>query len=84
MAADYVYKNTDDSIRVRIFKRLTETSETLWDFDVFTKADSGVTGSAIGNEGSVCRTKRGAKELAEWEYGELKSINPENDVLEGW
>ena len=84
MAGDYVYKNTDDSVRIRIFKRINDTNETLWDFDVFTKADRNTIGSAIRGTGSACHTKRCAKEQAEWQYGKLKSINPKNDVLEGW
>lgn len=79
MATDYVYRNSDDSIRIRIHKPNAKADE--WDFDVFEGDDCH--SYCIKGACFYFRTKREAKARAESLYGPLTSINPER-VTDGW
>ena len=78
MANDYIYKNSDDTIRVKLYKRDTGK----WDADVWFR--DGRDNIAFGADmAEVFAVKRDAKSEIEITYGALISINPET-VTEGW
>ncbi len=77
---DYVYKNSDDSKRVKIFKRDTSLG-VEWDFDLW--SNSNVVKTYSVEAGDLFSTKRDAKLEASRMIGQLVSINP-NTVTEGW
>jgi len=77
MAIDYVYKNSEDTKRFRVFKR-----ETSWDYDIFT-ANGGFYNFS-SDAGDSFRTKKDAKQDIKTQHNcKLISINPEN-VTSGW
>lgn len=77
---DYIYKNADDSKRVKIFKYFTSLG-VEWDFDLWSDSDSVESFSAFA--GDLFSTKRAAKAEAERRIGKLTSIQGET-VTEGW
>lgn len=78
MKTDYVYKNKDDSIRIRIYKR--DSNE--WDYDIFHK--DGKFENFAENAGDAFSHKRTARLDAEKEYGKLISLGNIETVTEGW
>lgn len=76
--ADYIYKNKDDTIRIKILKH----GASLWDYDVFNKNGDFETFSE--EAGDIFSTKRAAKAWAEKEYGKLISLGNIEAVTEGW
>ena len=82
--SEYIYKNSDDTVRVKVFSRDTALG-TEWDFDVFTKTDDGFDVTTFSEEaGDLFVLRRDGKEEAEHQFGKLKSINPEETVTSGW
>jgi len=82
IAADYVYKNKDDSIRVRLFNR-----GGWWDADIFFKDKSFSDKNPINWSNSVgdkLKKKDEMKAQIEEEYGKLKSLGYIQSVTEGW
>jgi len=77
---DYVYKNADDSKRVKIFKFDTSLG-VEWDFDLW--SDSNTVETYSTEMGDLFSTKRDAKVEAEKQSGKLVSIQVET-VTEGW
>ena len=75
---DYVYKNRDDTVRIRIFKH----SNRSWDYDVFTKDGKVTTYSS--EAGDLFFTKGEAKKDAEQQYGKLVSLGSVKTVTSGW
>ena len=75
--ADYIYRNSDDTIRVRILKK----GALKWDFDIFTKDGSIETFSDCGD---IFATKKEAKILAEYRFGKLISMGNIDTVTENW
>lgn len=77
--SDYTYRNSDDSIRVRIYKR----QGMGWDYDYFTKSGISEFG-VLGSVGELFFIKKKVREEAEYTLtGELFSIQVEN-ITEGW
>lgn len=72
--ADYVYRNDDDSLRVRVFRR----ENGRWDYDVF--YPSGKVATFSEDAGDDFRTKRDALTWADDEHGPLQSIAVEGNV----
>ena len=66
--ADYVYRNRDDSLRVRLFQR--ETGR--WDYDVF--HPNGAIKTYSEGAGDNFATKRDALAEAIYQYGKLTPI----------
>lgn len=81
MAADYVYRNADDTVRIRIF-RVMETSG--WNFDIFHRSNQVHASYAADAGASYFRSRRDAKAAAEDMYGRLISLQPKVRVTEGW
>jgi hypothetical protein len=77
--ADYVYKNRDDTVRVRIFR-----VEAGWSYDA---VKLGLRNTRhwrhLTDDGDVARTKAWALDYAEGDYGTLTPIDVEN-VTDGW
>lgn len=82
MKADYIYKNTDDTKRIRIYRRYCETSEIQWDFDVFGK--DGSYENFASEAGDSFSSKKEAKKEAEYQHGKITSIGNVETVTEGW
>lgn len=81
--SEYVYKNTDDQIRVKIFKRCEDRHFTCeWDADVFFRNGDVTTFSH--NAGDYFYSKREAKEYYTNLYGKLTSIQPVDTITNGW
>lgn len=78
MAADYVYRTRDDSIRIRIFR-----NGRTWDFDVYEWPEGYSHTHCVEGACRRFRRKRDAKNVAERIYGDLISINP-SIITEGW
>ncbi|KKN67740.1 hypothetical protein LCGC14_0458880 [marine sediment metagenome] len=78
MLTDYVYKNNDDSIRIRIYQR--DSNE--WDYDTFNK--DGSFENFAEDSGDAFSLKRDAKKYAESQYGKLISLGNIETVTEGW
>jgi hypothetical protein len=77
--ADYVYRNRDDSIRVKIHRQLGGR----WDYDLYdAKNKESWTFSDVA--GDNFKRKRDAKLDVEELVGKLIPIFVESDVLEGW
>ena len=91
MSGDYVYKNSGDTVRVRIMRRSQMGAESPgasreWDVDVWTRSPDGshrcVT---LGEErGDVFYSKAEARAAMVDRFGSLTSINPPERVTEGW
>ena len=79
---EYVYKNNDDSIRIKIFKQC-ECGDVEWDADVFFKIDDSST-TFSHDVGDYFYSKREAKEYYTGLYGNLKSIQPIDTITNGW
>jgi len=78
--SDYVYRNHDDSIRIRIFCR----ARGKWDFDVFEKSNGGhVATHCLDGATSFFKRKKDALTEAANVFGELMSINPKT-ISDGW
>ncbi len=77
---DYVYKNSGDTQRVKIFKHYTSFG-VEWDFDLWSDSNTVESYSALA--GDLFCTKRDAKNEAEKRIGKLTSIQSET-VTEGW
>ena len=82
--ADYVYRNTDDTKRVRIFKR-----DAGWDFDVFYRFLEGgwrVESGVFAGWGNVAPTRAAALSTAEDYHGDLTAdgLGKLETVTEGW
>lgn len=85
--AEYIYRNTDDTIRVRIFKREFEDMGRMkshWDIDVFDRDQGGYTKSVCIEGACIFDMKRDAKNYADENYGPLTSIQPKKYVTDGW
>jgi hypothetical protein len=82
--SEYVYKNSDDTIRIKIFKR-TETDDKVcpWDADVFFRIQEKVE-TYSDDAGDYFYSKREAKEYYTDLYGQLKSIQPVDTITNGW
>jgi len=72
MAADYIYRNADDSMRARVFSR----ERGHWDFDLYDRATGRFT-TFSKEAGDILRTKREALDVLAAEYGITRSINPQ-------
>lgn len=79
MKADYVYKNQDDTIRIRIHHQ-----DLGWDYDVFHRY--GDIENYSDEAGDIFKTKKDAKIEIEIEstYGIIKSMGSIETVTEGW
>lgn len=73
---DYVYRNGEDSLRVRVFRRENDR----WDYDVFYPSGKIVTYSEAA--GDDFRTKRDALERANEENGFLSPVVTEGSVVD--
>ena len=80
--SQYIYKNTDDTIRIAIIDRDTSFGKE-WDFDVFDKATRSVS-TESQTSGDLFRTKAEAKAAVITRFGQVKSINPKVTVTNGW
>ncbi len=90
--ADYIYKNSDDTIRFKIFKRYSTEHITdddnykefiEWDVDIFEKEnDHQWTYST--EYGDLFRTKKQAKSWIEQDYNKVSSFVPIETCTEGW
>lgn len=76
--ADYVYRNHDDSMRVRVFRR----DNGHWDYDAFLANGDIKTFST--DAGDDFRTKRDALADARHWYGKLTAIVVEGFVDNAW
>lgn len=82
---DSVYRNQNDTIRFRIFKRtgLSYRGNQGWDADIFSKNGDFKT-LCVDGAISNYKTKREIKTVLENEYGTLILINKVDNILEGW
>jgi len=79
--ADYVYRNQDDSVRIRIWRR--ETGR--WDYDMFKHVGDEYSLTSFGAEyGDDFRTKTDAKADAERKFGKITSMGAINPITRGW
>ena len=82
-----VYKNSDDTIRISLFKLHSDPTGDIagkligWDADVFQKGGETITFSHTGDYFS---TKGEAKAWYIQIYGALKSIQPKGSMTQGW
>ena len=85
--ADYVYRNQDDTIRFRIFRRqgqeYRDGKNEGWDADIFMKSGA-VKTYCVDAACSNFRTKADMKRELEREYGSLRLMNNVDNILEGW
>ena len=87
MSGSYIYRNSDDTVRVHIQTRKNMGADNKgacreWDFDVFFRGKVDVeTYSACGD---VFYSKRDSKAFAENRYGRLVSIYPDTTITQGW
>jgi hypothetical protein len=82
MASDYVYRNADDTVRVRIFQRRSDDAAPWWDADLFFRDGSYATLSDIG--GNMWLRKIDVKAQIERQYGPLRSLGGVPTVTHGW
>lgn len=86
MKADRVYRNREDTRRVRVYRH--ESGEG-WDFDIFTKHEFGggwrvEAAFCTSNGESLERTLKGALAWCEDRVGELTELRSVQTVTEGW
>jgi hypothetical protein len=74
--ADYVYRNQDDTLRVRVHRR----ENGHWDYDVF--LPNGDIKSYSEDAGDDFYTKRDAVAEANYQYGPLRSIAVKGNVVD--
>lgn len=87
MAADYVYRNKHDTVRVRIMHREGQDYRGRydgWTFDVFSRDEGYLYEWCSESGSSPFRFKRDAKDTAERLIGKLTSIGGVRYVDEGW
>jgi len=84
MAGEYIYKNSDDSMRFKIFARYNQFNE--WDVDIWTRNAEGNHNvlTVSGEAGDLFDTKKDAKSYIESLYGKIKSLSSVETVTEGW
>ncbi len=75
---DYIYKNSEDTFRVSVFKH----TDGGWDAHTFTK-DGGMEHFA-SEFGTTFRTRKEAKANFEASEGKLQAFNPGDRVTNGW
>lgn len=74
--ADYIYRNTNDSVRVRVHRR----DSGRWDYDVF--YTSGTVKTYSDEAGDDFATKRDALAEARHQHGTLKPIAVRGSVTD--
>jgi len=74
--ADYIYRNEDDSLRVRVYRSLSNR----WDYDVFYANGDVETFST--EAGDDFATKRDAIAYADSQHGPLRAIAVEGNVVD--
>lgn len=84
---DYIYRNSDDTVRVSLATRAYRGAEEVaanreWDADIFYREPYHV--ETYSECGDVFYSKAQAKEWLTSKFGKLTSIQPENTVTEGW
>ena len=75
--SDYIYKNTKDSLRFRVFRR----RRGFWDYDLFNK--NGIIATFSTSAGNIFRTKKETLGYIKKIHGKIISINPESTVTNG-
>lgn len=86
MAGEYYYKNSDDTVRIRLMTRDSIGAETPnahreWDADIFKKGQGCETYS---KNGDVFYSKREGKAWLEKQFGKLFPLKTNYSVTEGW
>ena len=79
--ADYVYRNSDDTVRVRIYRQEEVTG---WDFDVVRKDGTADWSHCSLGALGYFQTKKEAKQAAEELNGTLTPFNNVQTLMEGW
>ena len=84
MSGEYIYKNSSDTVRVKIFQTYNRFNE--WDADIFKRSPDGNHDVDTYSQmvGDYFFLKKDAKEDLTEAYGKLTSINPVDTVTEGW
>ena len=78
--SDYIYRNKDDTIRVKIFKR----QEKYWDADVFFRNNSEKDYTWSPEMADRIFTKNEMKKEMERLHGKLFPMGSVSSTLEGW